>query len=191
MPISVANPPGAYSAQRYKPRPKPVDLSPLPPAPDFLRTIDPIMIAALAPLDRLAADMETRWGVGRLPSLVSPETAARFASAKRKLDLAIRAKSADTAAARATVLCRGWRVLDAEARALGHAPDDLPVWCIRHPVTEKSFAIVKHPADAGAAQQRFPDHTVLTLADLVASNLVTFRAQQLSTAPLPADEIPF
>ena len=92
MPISTANEP-TPSQPRWKPRPKPnpKDLEPLPPSPAFLTSIDPAMNAALAPLDRIAADMERTWGVDRLIGLVSPDTAHRFAQAKRKLDLAIRA----------------------------------------------------------------------------------------------------
>ena len=46
---------------------------------------------ALLPLDRAASKMELKWGCERLPSLVSPATAALFGSAKAKLDAAIQA----------------------------------------------------------------------------------------------------
>jgi len=125
------------------------------------------MNAALAPLDRIAHDMETTWGVGRLIGIVSPETAQRFGAAQRKLDLAIRANDVDTATAKAGVLIRGWRALNTEARNLGHTPDDIDVWCIRHPITDKPWAIVKHAADTIAAKRRFPDHTIALAADLL------------------------
>ena len=191
MPISTANEPS--TAQRWKPRPKPNprDLEPLPPSPAFLASIDPAMNAALAPLDRIAADMESTWGVDRLIGLVSPETAARFGAARRKLDLAIRSKSSEEAAAKAAVLCRGWVALDTEARALGHEPDRVERWCIHHPVTEKAFAVVKHRQDVDAVRRELPDHTVISLADLIASHIVTFRAQQLAYQTLPDDDIPF
>ena len=194
MPISTANEPST-SQPRWKPRPKPPvypgDATPLPPDPRFLKTIDPVMQAALDPLDRTAAAMESLWGVSRLESLVSPETAARFASARRKLNQAIRAKDPNLAASRASVLQRGWITLDAEARALGHAPDAIDVWCVPHAPTAKWYAICRHAKDVDKARQLHPDHTVIALTDLVASHLVTFRAQMLATDPLPDDEIPW
>jgi hypothetical protein len=193
MPISTANEPSSAPRWRPRPKPKPADLAPLPPDPRFLQPheLDPVMHAALAPLDRLAAAMEATWGVDRLISLVTPQTAARFASARRKLDLAIRGKSVDDASAKAAVLMRGWTALDAEARALGHNPDAIDVWCIRHPVSEKAYAITRHAQDVGAARRLYPDHTAIALADLIASHMVTFRAQQLSAEPLPDDDVPF
>src|SRR4051794_26416265 len=42
--------------------------------------------SALAPLDKVVVEAEARWGVGQLERLVSPATAARFGSARKKLD---------------------------------------------------------------------------------------------------------
>ena len=86
--------------------------------------------AAIRPLDRVAHEMETKWGVERLLSLISPETAAKFGSAKAKLDFAIDAADPDMVAKRASTMIRGWQAMDAEATAAGKKPiaEELEVW---------------------------------------------------------------
>jgi len=74
---------------------------------------------AIEPLDRVAVEMEARWGAGRLPRLVTPETAARFGSAKAKLDGAIMARDVQDVCRRARVMIRGWQAMDQEARERG------------------------------------------------------------------------
>ena len=41
---------------------------------------------ALGGLDRMAREMDRKWGVDRLPDLVSPEMAAKYGSAMGKLN---------------------------------------------------------------------------------------------------------
>jgi hypothetical protein len=83
---------------------------------------------ALGPLDRVASEMERKWGVERLPTLVSPETASKFGSAKGKLDLALDMRIVSEVSHRAGVLIRGWYALDAEATAAGHEPMSADAW---------------------------------------------------------------
>ena len=87
---------------------------------------------ALKPLDRVAVEMEARWGVGRLPRLVPPEMAARFGSAKHKLDEAIRANDGEAVAKRAAVMIRGWHVLDHAATEAGCEALPLRTVGVRH-----------------------------------------------------------
>lgn len=83
---------------------------------------------AIQPLDRVARETEDRWGVNRLPELVTPETAQRFGQAKAKLDAAIDANDADEVARRAAVMMRGWAALVKEATELGHKPLQADAW---------------------------------------------------------------
>ena len=83
---------------------------------------------SIKPLDRLAVEMELKWGCDRLAGLVSPATAARFGSAKAKLDAAIESNRPVEVAHAAAVLLRGWSALDAEAVAGGHTPLEPTVW---------------------------------------------------------------
>lgn len=74
---------------------------------------------ALKPLDRVAVEMEAKWGAGRLQRLVTPDLAARFGSAQDKLNAAIRSNDAETVSQRAGVLIRGWQTLDKAATEAG------------------------------------------------------------------------
>ncbi len=56
--------------------------------------------------------MEIKWGCDRLPGLVAPQTAAKFGSAKAKLDAAIELNVAADVARTASVMLRGWAALD-------------------------------------------------------------------------------
>ena len=44
---------------------------------------------ALKPLDKVAAELEAKWGIEHLQSLVSPDLAMRFERARQQLDDAI------------------------------------------------------------------------------------------------------
>tara|TARA_R110001599_G_scaffold94446_1_gene245514 strand:+ start:347 stop:904 length:558 start_codon:yes stop_codon:yes gene_type:complete len=83
---------------------------------------------ALLPLDRAASEMELKWGCERLPSLVATETAARFGSAKAKLDAAIQADDPQEVARRAAVMIRGWFKMDAEASKMGAEALSPDIW---------------------------------------------------------------
>lgn len=77
---------------------------------------------ALAPFDRAATASETKWGIDRLPSLVSPETARIWGRTMANLNAAIdKADPGDVVACVQSAL-RGLEIMDAEATAAGHEP---------------------------------------------------------------------
>lgn len=78
---------------------------------------------AIAPLDNAAKEMDAKWGVDRLPELVSPETAERYGAAMAHLNASI--DSGDPAACvNAAANCmRGLAAMDAEATKLGVVPN--------------------------------------------------------------------
>ena len=90
--------------------------------------------------------MELKWGCDRLPGLVSPETAAKFGSAKAKLDAAILDNDPQAVAQRATIMVKGWKVMDKEASD-NHEPFKPRIW---HHTTQAGFkfAVAKGNADA-------------------------------------------
>lgn len=83
---------------------------------------------ALRPLDQMAAQMESKWGHGRLEALVSPETATKFATVRERLNAAIDAGDAAAVANEAAIMWRGWQALDTEATRLGREPRPAGVW---------------------------------------------------------------
>tara|TARA_R110000868_G_scaffold10053_4_gene49268 strand:+ start:283 stop:855 length:573 start_codon:yes stop_codon:yes gene_type:complete len=118
--------------------------------PEMLGDIDyEAIFAAIKPLDQMAVDMETKWGVDRLPKLVSPDTGRKFGSAKAKFDQATSSEDPELVAKRANTLIRGWQAMDAEATAAGHNPiaDEVEVWTAVDD-NGKSFSVVKTQAVA-------------------------------------------
>jgi hypothetical protein len=124
------------------------------------------IMAALAPLDRLARVMETKWGAGRLTSLVDPELAARFGRAQDKLNEAIRVNDPMEIARRVGVVMRGWEALDAAAMEIG--ADQVPPRTIGYEHAGRPWLIVLDPVDAGIASRGVSDGAqVVTLAELL------------------------
>jgi hypothetical protein len=77
---------------------------------------------ATGPFDRVARDMDRKWGQDRLPALVSPETAMRWGTAMSNLNAALDANDPPLVVARVNACLRGFALMDAEATAAGHQP---------------------------------------------------------------------
>jgi hypothetical protein len=123
---------------------------------------------ALRPLDRIAVEMEGKWGVGRLTRLVSPEIAARFGSAKDKLNDAIRANDGDEVAKRAAVMIRGWQALDAAATESGCEALPLRTVAVQH--NGRAYVVAWDRADVHKAAKlsRTPENVVSVQELLIA-----------------------
>ena len=83
---------------------------------------------AIGPFDQAAREADKRWGVDRLPDLVSAETAARWGTAMANLNAAIDAQDKALVIARVNACLRGFAAMDAEATAAGHAPIVPEAW---------------------------------------------------------------
>lgn len=145
----------------------PVRGRPLPAtAPRMSESESRAWAAATAVLNRVAGDLERTWGVNRLPGLVPADLAARFAVAQEQCDMEIAGGDVQAAALKAAALARGWKALDAAARAAGHKPNDLGVvWTAS--VEGQAFAVCLHTADVGAMADRYPGHTAVALEELL------------------------
>lgn len=164
--------------------------------------------AALEPLDRVAREFEAQWGIGRLERLVSPATAAKFASARDKLDAAIQSGDSDQVVTRADIMIRGWKALDKEARETGNKPGDVGrFWATRADDGTK-FVFVQHETDTGNAAEWFPGHRVWSMPEVIrvlasADLAGVHRAKELfpgatvqavnvkTDGPVREDELPF
>lgn len=122
--------------------------------------------AATAVLDRVASEMERKWGVGRLQTLVAPDLAARFARAEEQCDEAISSGDVALATSKAAAVARGWYALDAAARDAGHKPNDVgKVWCVSMP--ERAYVVCLTNSDVGAAGAQYPGHTAVSVQELL------------------------
>ena len=134
--------------------------------PEYLAACEAVG-EALKPLDRVAVEMEAKWGVGRLTRLVPPDVAALFGSAKAKLDQAIHANDPAEVAKRAAVLIRGWQKLDQVASEL--EADALPVRTVGVNFEGKAYVVVWDRADVSHAARvsNVPPENVVTVHELL------------------------
>lgn len=124
---------------------------------------------ALAPLDETARMMEQKWGIERLPCLVSEQTAAKFGAAREHLDALLGANDEGAGdvgqiAAACANLRKGWLALDAEATAAGATAFDPIGWSMM--VDGHPCVIVRDPAAAGHIQAQDRHRTVYTLEEI-------------------------
>ena len=126
---------------------------------------------ALKPLDAAVADIELRWGYGRLETLVSPETAAKFEAARAKLDVALHEEDVALVIQRAGVMIRGWAALEKEATERGHKPAPPELWYATAPdedgKKQMQIVIAKDNSAATLAQTDLPVYTVTEVARIV------------------------
>lgn len=114
---------------------------------------------AIRELDATAREMETIWGVDRLPIMAGQFMAVKFEAQRQKLDLAIAQGQRDLIAKRADGMRRGWLALDKAAREAGHTPPEAAVWHGKTP-GGRAFAIVRDPADATRVGQGVPIYSL-------------------------------
>lgn len=119
---------------------------------------------ACAPFDRAMRDAERKWGIDRLPGLVSPETAAKFGSAMGKLNDAINSGDAAATAARVGVCIRGLAAMDAEAVAAGHQPTPPEAWDVE--VAGRVCAIIRDDRLWPVLAAARPGLTIYTLREV-------------------------
>lgn len=122
---------------------------------------------AVAPLDRLAVELDSFWGTDRLPSLVSPITAERYARAMGHLNACVGRNDAPEAAAAAANCIRGLHAMDAEAKAAGHQQHNPACWEYTH--EGRLFGIVRDVADAAIAADARPGMVIYTLREIALS----------------------
>jgi len=73
-------------------------------------------------VDQVASAMETRWGIRRLPLIVSDDTRLRFRSACVLWSAAIQRWQISEITRVGSMMRRAWATLEAEAISLGHGP---------------------------------------------------------------------
>lgn len=119
---------------------------------------------ALAPFDRAATDAERKWGIDRLPSLVTPDMAAKWGRAMAKLNEAISAGDPEAIAIHAAAGIRGLAAMDAQAEASGatRTPD---VWEYDDGNGFR-FGIMHDNHQWQAAKEQRPDLALFTMREV-------------------------
>lgn len=164
---------------------------------------------SLTAADEAASAMERKWGIDRLPLLVSPETRARFQVAHDLRNGEYEFATTERRQALDAMMARAWAALDAEAvqrgaEPLGPAIHETPLE--GHPGAVAAICLDDHHAQAIQLRAKAEGRTVSTwtLAEVVriiqANELVNavkdrFPGATVTRAgrpsPLPVDEVPF
>jgi len=107
----------------------------------------------LQKLDEKAVEVRAKWGEGNLESLVSSELALKWDTQKRKLNAAIQAGSVEEVTQLVDGTIRGYDLLEKEALANGHKPNNPETWDFIHPESKRKYRIVKTLTDARSASE--------------------------------------
>lgn len=114
--------------------------------------------AALRVRDRTVLDFDSRWGTDVLQTLVSAETASKFARVRDRLDAAIRVGDVDTAINTMAVEMRGLKAMEEEAIAAGRKPLD-PGRCWAFKLADGTQGLLVQTDDDARAASRSPRFT--------------------------------
>ena len=119
---------------------------------------------SLAPFDAACREADKRWGVDRLPELVSVESAAKWGKAVAGLNAAIDAEDPDKVKFWVEVCLRGLAAMDAEAVALGQPLSDPMIW--EHEFEGTIYGIIEDGREWPAAYAKRPGMAIYTLREV-------------------------
>jgi len=119
---------------------------------------------AVAPLDRLTIQMNEKWGIDRLPELVSVGTSMKFGSAMAKLNAAIDAGEPAETKVRAEVCMRGLMAMDREATEAGQPQASANYW--EADIDGFHFAVMKDGMHWQACQKARPDLRFFSMREI-------------------------
>jgi hypothetical protein len=119
---------------------------------------------ALAPFDAAVREMDKRWGIDRLPELVSTESAAKWGKAMAGLNAAIDAQDPDKVKFWVEVCLRGLASMDAEAVTLGRPVSDPMIW--EHECEGKVYGIIADGREWPAAYAKRPGIAIHTMREV-------------------------
>lgn len=119
---------------------------------------------ALGPLTTATDVMDIKWGVNRLPNLVSVETAQKFGYSCGKLNAAVDAISPADVAAWSGVCIRGLAAMDAEAVAKKAPLANPEIWQME--TASGTVCLIRDVAMWPAAQAANPDAIIITLREV-------------------------
>ena len=118
----------------------------------------------LAPLTKAVDDADRRWGIDRLPELVSVETAGKWGLCLGKLNEAINAEDAEKAAQWAGAAIRGLALMEAEAAAGGALRASEDVWEVE--LNGVVYGIMRDGRAWQSIKEQRPDLRLVTLREV-------------------------
>jgi len=123
-------------------------------------------------VDALAAEMELKWGVGRLRLLVPSDMRERFDRQRYLLNQAIwHGHDLEQVKVQSARMCRAWNALDAKAIELGAKPLDPLVWEVA--LDDGSVVAIVRDGYDGSGEQRQRD------VDLAGRAVVVYTLEEI------------
>jgi hypothetical protein len=119
---------------------------------------------SLAPFDKAVREMDKRWGIDRLPELVSVESAAKWGKAMAGLNAAIDAQDPDKVKFWVEICLRGLTAMDAEAVSLGRPVSDPMIW--EHEYEGQVYGIIEDGREWPAAYAKRPGIAIHTMREV-------------------------
>lgn len=119
---------------------------------------------SLAPFDAAVREMDKRWGVDRLPELVSVESAEKWGKAMAGLNGAIDAQDPDKVKFWVEVCLRGLDAMDAEAVSLGRPVSDPMIW--EHEYEGTVYGIIEDGREWPAAYAKRPGIAIHSMREV-------------------------
>ena len=101
----------------------------------------------MSAVDIVARGMEMKWGVDRLPRLVSKELRDKFKTQKNAFDEAIMSNDAHRIERVGEAMRRAWVALDAAATKDGQTPLSDSIWTAKHPKTGEVVTVIRDGAE--------------------------------------------
>lgn len=141
---------------------------------------------AIAPFDRACREADRKWGIDRLPELVSTDLAARYGRAVAALNTALEAQDAAGVAATAQNCIKGLVALDQAAEAAGAPKADPQVW--EYDLDGWRFGVLRDDREWPALKEQRPDLQFFTMREVAQA----LKAYRLDSAGMKAlrDVIP-
>lgn len=119
---------------------------------------------SLAPFDNAVRAMDAKWGVDRLPELVSVESADKWGKAMAGLNSAIDAEDPDKVKFWVEVCLRGLKAMDEEAIKSGHPISDPMIWEYEYEGTV--YGIIEDHREWPAAYAKRPGIAIHTMREV-------------------------
>jgi hypothetical protein len=119
---------------------------------------------ALAPVDRLAIQMDEKWGIDVLPELVSVSMSQKYGSAVAKMNAAVEAGDVEECKVRCEVVIRGLQAMDAEAERTGAQRASTDVWEVE--IDGKLFGVMRDGRSWRTIKKQRPELELLTLREV-------------------------
>ena len=158
----------------FKAKPAPIEMRREPTA-DWMQTNGTYIQgeSALAEVDKVAREVEAKWGVDRVRLLVGEELRTKFDNQRFKLNAAIRGGDLEDVREQSERMCKAWRAVDRAATAAGAQRVTPDVWEVAGD-DGVVFAIVRTTEEAHALVGDGRLREVWTLAE-VARALQSFK----------------